>query len=67
MLMEFTIFFLLQLNIGIINHFKVNKGFENSRFHQISTDEVYGSVLNGSFDENRPINLTHHIQHQKLI
>ena len=34
------------------NNFKVNKGFENARFHQISTDEVYGSIKEGSFDES---------------
>ena len=26
--------------------------YEHSRFHQISTDEVYGSIRNGSFNEN---------------
>ena len=31
--------------------FKVKKDFELSRFHQISTDEVYGSIDKGSFTE----------------
>ena len=31
--------------------FKVKKGFELARFHQISTDEVYGSIDKGSFTE----------------
>ena len=32
--------------------FLKNKQFELSRFHQISTDEVYGSIEHGSFSEN---------------
>ena len=28
------------------------KGFEHARFHQISTDEVYGSILKGCFTED---------------
>lgn len=31
--------------------FKVKDKFKNSRFHQISTDEVYGSINSGSFSE----------------
>jgi len=31
--------------------FKVKKEFELARFHQISTDEVYGSIEIGSFSE----------------
>ena len=31
--------------------FEIKKEYRNSRFHQISTDEVYGSILKGSFDE----------------
>ena len=34
--------------------FEIKSEYRNSRFHQISTDEVYGSVLNGSFDEESP-------------
>ena len=32
-------------------HF-VKEGYEDARFHQISTDEVYGSIKKGSADEN---------------
>ena len=32
------------------------KGFEKARFHQVSTDEVYGSITNGSFDEKSTYN-----------
>ena len=32
--------------------FKIDTGFELARFHQISTDEVYGSIESGSFTEN---------------
>lgn len=35
---------------------KVKSGFEHSRFHQISTDEVYGSTKKGCFDELSPYN-----------
>ena len=31
---------------------KANKKFKNARFHQVSTDEVFGSILKGSFTEN---------------
>ena len=34
--------------------FEIKKEYRNSRFHQISTDEVYGSILKGSFDEESP-------------
>ena len=34
------------------SNFKYNSEFEYSRFHQISTDEVYGSIINGSFKED---------------
>ena len=30
----------------------IKKGYENARFHQISTDEVYGSIEKGSANEN---------------
>ena len=36
--------------------FKFKKGFEHCRFHQISTDEIYGSITKGSFDENSTLN-----------
>lgn len=32
--------------------FDVKSRFKNARFHQISTDEVYGSIDEGSFSEN---------------
>ena len=34
------------------SNFKYYRRFKHSRFHQISTDEVYGSIEKGSFDEN---------------
>ena len=34
-------------------NFKHKNKFKNARFYQISTDEVYGSINNGSFDENQ--------------
>ena len=36
--------------------FKKKKYFMHSRFHQISTDEVYGSIENGSFSEQSTYN-----------
>lgn len=38
------------------DNFVTNKNFENSRFHQISTDEVYGSCKSCSFTENDKYN-----------
>ena len=32
----------------------VNEKYKHARFHQISTDEVYGSIKYGSFNENSP-------------
>ena len=32
--------------------FNYKKKYINSRFHQVSTDEVYGSIKSGSFDES---------------
>ena len=34
--------------------FSYKKSFKYSRFHQISTDEVYGSITDGSFTEKSP-------------
>jgi dTDP-glucose 4,6-dehydratase len=34
--------------------FKIRKKFVHARFHQISTDEVFGSISNGSFSESSP-------------
>ncbi len=43
------------LNISYKNwmssNFKLKNKFKHSRFHQISTDEVYGSIIDGSFSE----------------
>ena len=36
--------------------FKVKPQYSHARFHQISTDEVYGSIEKGSFDENSNYN-----------
>ena len=36
--------------------FEIKKEYRNSRFHQISTDEIYGSKLSGSFNENDKFN-----------
>ena len=38
-------------NYWMNSPFKVKKEFEKARFHQISTDEVYGSIEKGSFNE----------------
>ena len=38
----------------MISPFKTRPNFKNARFHQISTDEVYGSIDNGSFKESSP-------------
>lgn len=35
--------------------FDVKNKFKNARFHQISTDEVYGSISTGSFKEDSPL------------
>ncbi len=36
----------------MVEPFKFIKDFEHARFHQISTDEIYGSINEGSFDED---------------
>ena len=41
-------------NFWMTSPYKYRKEYSNSRFHQISTDEVYGSILKGSFDEKSP-------------
>ena len=38
------------------SNFSYFSDFKNARFHQISTDEVYGSIQNGSFNEEDPCN-----------
>ena len=40
----------------MISPFKYKSGFLHSRFHQVSTDEVYGSIEQGSFNENSAYN-----------
>lgn len=40
----------------MISPFKHKSGFLHSRFHQVSTDEVYGSIEQGSFNENSAYN-----------
>ncbi len=35
----------------MISNFEYKSNFKHSRFHQISTDEVYGSIISGSFTE----------------
>lgn len=39
-------------NFWMISPFKHKKKYLNARFHQISTDEVYGSIKSGSFNES---------------
>lgn len=36
----------------MVKPFDHEKDFQHSRFHQISTDEIYGSINEGSFNEN---------------
>ena len=36
----------------MIKPFKNRSEYKTARFHQISTDEVYGSIVTGSFNEN---------------
>ena len=36
----------------MIKPFKKKKKFVDARFHQVSTDEVYGSIISGSFSED---------------
>tara|TARA_B100000524_G_scaffold20970_1_gene10754 strand:+ start:1427 stop:2419 length:993 start_codon:yes stop_codon:yes gene_type:complete len=46
------------LNVAYKNWMKspnvTNNDFKFARFHQVSTDEVYGSIKKGSFSENSP-------------
>lgn len=41
--------------LGVSNILENLKNFRNIRFIQISTDEVYGSISSGNWDENFPI------------
>ena len=36
------------------SNFNPKNKFKHSRFHQVSTDEVYGSIIEGTFCENYP-------------
>lgn len=38
-------------NFWMDEPYKYKSNFLNSRFHQVSTDEIYGSIKKGSFDE----------------
>ena len=38
-------------NFWMHSPYKIKNNFKNSRFHQISTDEIYGSIDQGSFCE----------------
>tara|TARA_B100002052_G_scaffold260322_1_gene253448 strand:- start:1913 stop:2896 length:984 start_codon:yes stop_codon:yes gene_type:complete len=40
--------------LNLLNSFNNYKNFKNKLFYHISTDEVYGSSLKNSFDENYP-------------
>ncbi len=41
---------------GVFNLLEASKEHNIEKFLQISTDEVYGSIEKGSFDENSPLN-----------
>ena len=41
---------------GVFNLLEASKKHNIEKFLQISTDEVYGSIEKGSFDENSPLN-----------
>tara|TARA_Y100001933_G_scaffold193419_1_gene193394 strand:+ start:173 stop:1156 length:984 start_codon:yes stop_codon:yes gene_type:complete len=40
----------------MLSPFKCKNKYKHARFHQISTDEIYGSQLSGSFNENDKLN-----------
>ena len=40
----------------MLSPFKCKNKYNHARFHQISTDEIYGSKLSGSFNENDKFN-----------
>ncbi|MEM5813333.1 MAG: dTDP-glucose 4,6-dehydratase [Candidatus Aenigmatarchaeota archaeon] len=48
--------FVLTNFYGVYNLLEACRKFDVERFQQISTDEVYGSILNGSFTEESPLN-----------
>lgn len=41
-------------NHWLSNSYEIKKGYEQCRFHHISTDEVYGSISVGAFTEESP-------------
>ena len=38
--------------LNLLQAFKNYKSYKNKLFYHVSTDEVYGSIINGSFDES---------------
>jgi len=48
--------FIMSNIVGAVNLFDTTKNFKSQRIIQISTDEVYGSMNEGSFDENSKLN-----------
>jgi dTDP-glucose 4,6-dehydratase len=42
--------------IGVVNLLEFLKKNRRTKFLQVSTDEVYGSIINGSWDEDFPLN-----------
>lgn len=48
--------FVLSNVVGTINLLDASKKQNIKKFVQISTDEVYGSIVNGSFEENSSLN-----------
>tara|TARA_B110000014_G_scaffold134620_1_gene93078 strand:- start:697 stop:1680 length:984 start_codon:yes stop_codon:yes gene_type:complete len=38
--------------LNLLQAFKNYKNYKNKLFYHVSTDEVYGSIINGSFDES---------------
>ena len=43
-------------NFWMDKYFKPKEEYKHARFHQVSTDEVYGSINNGSFTEKSSYN-----------
>lgn len=44
----------ISLELWLDSKYNLKSEFKNARFHQVSTDEVYGSIRKGAFDENSP-------------
>ena len=49
------------------SNFKPKNKFKNSRFHQISTDEVYGSIIEEAFLRKANIDQILHILLQRRV